>query len=633
MKRFIVLLALFAFSDLKAQTTGGASAISGSSLANPTASVGLSAVNGSASTALRSDGAPALDQSIAPTWTGAHAFSNQVTLNNASATTGAGKMLKNNADYAVTVDAGTTLSMLEFTKRNLDVTSTGHSEFVGLKITTADSCIDCGEAIQLVNKGRADALHINAAGIVGAPTANQPTGIGIDVNRNGSSENSSTFLGYGLQIYDWSSTNGGVNGAHGIFLRKVNNPNSDHRLFWAQGNNNLVYLFGPGGAGFDATKPIMEYDTTGTAFWKLTAGGDVYQPIGKYGLGTASPQETFSQYGSASTNTWNMTATDKNITTSSHAQATDTSSINLSFTGTAKPQIKIIGITGNTVAVIDSAGLFGLGMTPAVLIDGTDVDGTGTTARLSAYGSAGGATYSGRSAQGTATTPTATISGNGLVALKASGYTGAAFTGTKAQIGIIADSAWDATHNGTRIDFQTTANDGTTLTQRMRINNRGNVSIGSTTMTSLLNIGSAAQFQINSSGQPVLINNVTVPAGEHNYYAVLSDTVSRSAQTATIGATNLNGTATNGVYRVSVYLYPTTAGTSGTVTATIKWNDGAAESAVTGTHTFGALGTPVFINGQICTVTNSTAITWETTVTSPVGSPVYTVNVVAERIW
>lgn len=44
----------------------------GASGANPTASLGLTAVNGVATTFLRSDGAPALDQSIAPTWTGVH---------------------------------------------------------------------------------------------------------------------------------------------------------------------------------------------------------------------------------------------------------------------------------------------------------------------------------------------------------------------------------------------------------------------------------------------------------------------------------------------------------------------------------------------------------------------------------
>lgn len=42
--------------------------------ANPTATIGLTAVNGSAATYLRSDGAPALSQAIAPTWTAQHIF-------------------------------------------------------------------------------------------------------------------------------------------------------------------------------------------------------------------------------------------------------------------------------------------------------------------------------------------------------------------------------------------------------------------------------------------------------------------------------------------------------------------------------------------------------------------------------
>lgn len=43
--------------------------------ANPTAQIGLTAVNGSADTAMRSDAAPALNQAITPTWTGAHIWS------------------------------------------------------------------------------------------------------------------------------------------------------------------------------------------------------------------------------------------------------------------------------------------------------------------------------------------------------------------------------------------------------------------------------------------------------------------------------------------------------------------------------------------------------------------------------
>ena len=56
-------------------TSGVASALSSADFANPSALIGLTAVNGSALTALRSDAAPALDQSIAPTWTGTHTVS------------------------------------------------------------------------------------------------------------------------------------------------------------------------------------------------------------------------------------------------------------------------------------------------------------------------------------------------------------------------------------------------------------------------------------------------------------------------------------------------------------------------------------------------------------------------------
>ena len=58
--------------------TGSACGGGGSSGANPTGTVGLTAVNGVATTFLRSDGAPALSQSISPTWTGTHTFNGTV---------------------------------------------------------------------------------------------------------------------------------------------------------------------------------------------------------------------------------------------------------------------------------------------------------------------------------------------------------------------------------------------------------------------------------------------------------------------------------------------------------------------------------------------------------------------------
>jgi len=62
--------------------TGSTLAAAASTFNNPTATIGLSAVNGTASTAMRSDGAPALSQAIAPTWTGAHTFNAGLTTTN-----------------------------------------------------------------------------------------------------------------------------------------------------------------------------------------------------------------------------------------------------------------------------------------------------------------------------------------------------------------------------------------------------------------------------------------------------------------------------------------------------------------------------------------------------------------------
>jgi hypothetical protein len=70
--------------------------------ANPSAVIGLTAVNGAAATYLRSDGAPALSQAISPTWTGNHTFTPSsgvaTTINAFSANTG---LVLNGANTAV----------------------------------------------------------------------------------------------------------------------------------------------------------------------------------------------------------------------------------------------------------------------------------------------------------------------------------------------------------------------------------------------------------------------------------------------------------------------------------------------------------------------------------------------------
>jgi len=66
------------------QLTSG-SGVASVPFANPTALVGLTPINGTATTAMRSDAAPALDQSIAPTWTAKHTFNAGLSLGPSSA--------------------------------------------------------------------------------------------------------------------------------------------------------------------------------------------------------------------------------------------------------------------------------------------------------------------------------------------------------------------------------------------------------------------------------------------------------------------------------------------------------------------------------------------------------------------
>lgn len=66
--------ALSAGTATFAISAGTASSLTTAAFANPSVKVSTTATNGAATTALRSDGAPAIDQAMSPTWTGTHTF-------------------------------------------------------------------------------------------------------------------------------------------------------------------------------------------------------------------------------------------------------------------------------------------------------------------------------------------------------------------------------------------------------------------------------------------------------------------------------------------------------------------------------------------------------------------------------
>lgn len=130
--------------------------VSSSSGANPSASVGLTAVNGSASTFLRSDGAPALSQSIAPTWTGIHTFAR-------TATTGAA-----GSDFVITVPAHTTLTAsTERIAVNINASST--KQFATGALTTQREVVIQAPTYSFV--GASTITKAATVEITGAPVA------------------------------------------------------------------------------------------------------------------------------------------------------------------------------------------------------------------------------------------------------------------------------------------------------------------------------------------------------------------------------------------------------------------------------------------------------------------------------
>lgn len=90
--------------------------------ANPSATIGLTAVNGVATTYMTSDSAPALSQAISPTWSGTHTFSNAITVN------GGGSSLKGGVSITVPT-SGSTLSLA----------ATGGSGTAGVGITATST--------------------------------------------------------------------------------------------------------------------------------------------------------------------------------------------------------------------------------------------------------------------------------------------------------------------------------------------------------------------------------------------------------------------------------------------------------------------------------------------------------------
>jgi hypothetical protein len=101
----------------------------------------------------------------------------------------------------------------------------------------------------------------------------------------------------------------------------------------------------------------------------------------------------------------------------------------------------------------------------------------------------GGGGFLMRHSNGTLAAPTATQINNQLFTLGARGHDGSGYSsGTRALIGMYASQNFTSVNQGTYITFETTPNNSTTRVERVRIDNAGNVGIGTTNPISKLEI-------------------------------------------------------------------------------------------------------------------------------------------------
>jgi len=140
-----------------------------------------------------------------------------------------------------------------------------------------------------------------------------------------------------------------------------------------------------------------------------------------------------------------------------------------------------------------TSGNVGIGTTtPAAMFT---IVGTNPSIRLENYSNVSGDSpnfnfYTGR---GSANAPLATQSGDNLGQFASAGYNGSAFPGSKVKVGFMSTENWTATANGTAMAFATTTNGTTTRTERMRVDNTGNIGIGTSTPAYPLSVAGVIQ--------------------------------------------------------------------------------------------------------------------------------------------
>lgn len=252
-------------SNTNTLTINAAGGLTG--LANPTAKVGLTAVNGSASTAMRSDGAPPIDQGIAPTWTGLHTFSAGVTISAGAFTLNAHTLTltanasiggTNTGDQTVPTSANPTATVgLAAVNGSAATWMTSDSApalsqaiaptWTGKHIFTPGSAVVAVTINGNTNQHTFDIVAGSSTGIIGQLSGNTATGGYLQIADNVNAVNRG-YIGYGAQMFTGGAISDfGIAAQAGILRFSINGGTSTQMQLSTAGALTIVGALGVNG--------------------------------------------------------------------------------------------------------------------------------------------------------------------------------------------------------------------------------------------------------------------------------------------------------------------------------------------------------------------------------------------------
>jgi hypothetical protein len=187
--------------------------------ANPTGSIGLTAVNGSATTAMRSDAAPALSQSITPTWSALHTFTGGIT------TTGTNALSLSGDATTTSVNLGT----------GAGVKTVG----IGSTNSTSTTNINAGSGGVNINNNNSQPVNINSGSSTGTITIGGSGTQTISIGNNAIGSKTIN-IGFGNGTSGNTSVNIGNNNGSGTTSIGAGSGGIILNTLAGNGNNSIV---------------------------------------------------------------------------------------------------------------------------------------------------------------------------------------------------------------------------------------------------------------------------------------------------------------------------------------------------------------------------------------------------------